>query len=397
MITMDNEVIEWIKLPQDLQHKFFELAENEARDLVPKISNLKNQLESLKNLIESHTHTLKITDKVFTIAAVDSSRSPRLSERLGIRYGVIASGAIFLKGVEKRSENFDVGIFRRKQALSQDKSKYYFDILSTLIERKQALDALDKCDLLILDGSFYGFVYSVQRMKKAGLYGPDEEKTVKEILDITEKLKRSKKTISIIKRSHTRALGGYLAFKEKRNNIFTTIIDKFILSLLMPEKTFFNYHDLIGDNPVQLYTQIALLASKMLHENQYDENLIEEAKKKVYSPFDTLGIQRNIIDDMRRIQVKFYKYLPPCEIEFPSSISLDKLLEFLGQENMFNDATNLPIALDLIDSMVTLPAKFTEEFVSEVEGRILELMSKSKEYHDTIRLFFTMLNPQKIY
>ncbi|MGC9068695.1 MAG: DNA double-strand break repair nuclease NurA [Thermoprotei archaeon] len=394
---MDKEIIEWIKLPQDLQHKFFELASKEAEELTSKISSLKIQLESLRSLIEPYMHKLNTNNKVFTIAAVDSSRSPRLSERLGIRYGVIAGGVVFLEGVEKRNEDFLVGVFKRKQALSQDKSKYYFDILSTYIERKLALSALDKCDLLILDGSFYGFVYPVQRMKKAGLYGTEEEEKIKEILDITEKLKISGKAIGIIKRSHTRALGGYLAHKEKRNNIFTTIIDKLILSHLMHERTVFNYHDLIGDYPVQLYTQIALLVSRGSHENRLEENLIEEAKKKVYSPFKALNIQRNIIDDLRRVQVKFYKDLPPCEIEFPSSISVDKLLEFLGQENMFNDATNLPIALDLVDSLVMLPAKFTEEFVSEVEGRVLEFMSKSKEYHDTIKLFFTLLNPQKIY
>ncbi|MEM3832399.1 MAG: DNA double-strand break repair nuclease NurA [Thermoprotei archaeon] len=394
---MEKETIEWIKLPQDLQHKFFELASEEAEDLASKISNLKNQLESLRSLIEPYTHTLNTNNKVFTIAAVDSSRSPRLSERLGIRYGLIAGGIVFLKGAEKRNEDFGVGVFRRKQALSQDKSKYYFDILSTYIERKLALEALDKCDLLILDGSFYGFIYTVQRMKKVGLYGAEEEKKVKEILDITEKLKTSGKVISVIKRSHTRALGGYLALKEKSSNIFTTIIDKLILSHIMHERTMFNYHDLIGDYPVQLYTQIAFLISIRSHENRPEENLIEEAKEKVYSPFKALNIQKNIIDDMRRVQVKFYGDLPPCEIEFPSSIPVEKLLEFLGQENMFNDATNLPIALDLVDSLVMLPAKFTEEFVSEVEGRILEHMSKSKEYHNTIRLFFTLLNPQKIY
>ncbi|MGB9730037.1 MAG: hypothetical protein ACPL1B_09255, partial [Thermoprotei archaeon] len=93
---MDKEIIEWIKLPQDLQHKFFELASKEAEELTSKISSLKIQLESLRSLIEPYMHKLNTNNKVFTIAAVDSSRSPRLSERLGIRYGVIAGGLVFL-------------------------------------------------------------------------------------------------------------------------------------------------------------------------------------------------------------------------------------------------------------------------------------------------------------
>ncbi len=388
---MSEELIEWIKLPQDLQHRFFELADQEAKKLVNTISELKIQLETLKELIRPHIHNLNETNITQTIAAVDSSRSPRLSERLGIRYGVIAAGVIYLKGTEKRDETFRAGVFKRKQALSQDKSKYYFDILSTYIERKLALEALDKCDLLIIDGSFYGFVYSVQKMKSAGLYGSEEENIVKDMLNITEKLRTSGKTIGIIKRSHTRALGGYLALMEGRNP-FTTIIDKLILSVFMPEKTLFNYHTLIKNDPVQLYTQIALLSSRGLY-----ENLREEAEKRVYAPFEALGLGRDAINNLRRIQVRAYKDMPPCEIEFPSSISIEKLSEMLGQKDMFNEATNLPIALDLIDSMVTLPAKFTEEFVTEIEGRVLESIIHLKEHQEIVKMFFTLLNPQKLY
>jgi hypothetical protein len=229
-------------------------------------------------------------------------------------------------------------------------------------------------------------------MKRAGFYGYDEEKVVKEILEITEELRRSEKVIGVIKRSHTRALGGYLAFIEKRNNPFTTIIDKLILSILMPERTLFSYHDLIKNDPVQLYTQIALLASRGSL-----ENIREEAEKRVYAPFETIGLNRDTINDLRRVQVKAYKNMPPCEIEFPSSISVEELSKMLGQKDIFNEATNLPIALDLIDSMVTLPAKFTEEFVSEIEGRVLETITQSKEYQEVIKMFFTLLNPQKLY
>jgi hypothetical protein len=392
VIKMSEEIIEWLKLPQDLQHRFFELADQEAKNLTKTISELKIQLESLKELIQPNIHSLNESEITQIIAAVDSSRSPRLSERLGIRYGVIAAGVIYLKGIEKRDETFRAGVYKRKQALSQDKSKYYFDVLSTYIERKLALEALDKCDLLIIDGSFYGFVYSVQRMKRAGFYGYDEEKVVKEILEITEELRKSGKVIGVIKRSHTRALGGYLAFIEKRNNPFTTIIDKLILSILMPERTLFSYHDLIKNDPVQLYTQIALLASRGSL-----ENIREEAEKRVYAPFETIGLNRDTINDLRRVQVKAYKNMPPCEIEFPSSISVEELSKMLGQKDIFNEATNLPIALDLIDSMVTLPAKFTEEFVSEIEGRVLETITQSKEYQEVIKMFFTLLNPQKLY
>jgi hypothetical protein len=55
-------------------------------------------------------------------------------------------------------------------------------------ERKLASEALDRCDMLILDGSFYSFVYPAQRMKRIGLYGPQEDEMVKETFEVTESL-----------------------------------------------------------------------------------------------------------------------------------------------------------------------------------------------------------------
>jgi hypothetical protein len=69
--------------------------------------------------------------------------------------------------------------------------------------------------------------------------------------------------------------------------------------------------------------------------------------------------------------------------------------EWLGQKDFFNEATNLPIALDLVDNLVGIPSKFIDEFVSEVEGRILDAISLKKEEYEIVRLYFTLLNPQK--
>ncbi len=384
--------IEWVKLPQDLQHRFFELAEQEAERLTKAIQELDVQFKKLKGKIKPYIHKLPVSNETLMVAAVDSSRSPRLSERLGVRYGVFASGIVYLKGIEKRREVFRAGVFKRKQALSRDKSKYFFDLLTTYVERELALEALDQCDLLILDGSFYGFIYPAQRMKRAGLYSSQEDQVLKETFKATEKLRKSRKTIGVIKRSHTRAIGGFLALK-KRNNPFITVIDKLILSTFMPERSMFSYQELIGEKPVQIYTQLALLASTSWPE----ENPLREAEKRAYTPFETLKLQKEGFKEMRRIQVRVYSNMPPCEIEYPAIIKTEKLSEWLGQENLFNEATNLPMALDLVDNMVGLSARFTDEFVSEVEGRILETIFKNKGNQETVRIFFTLLNPQKPY
>ncbi len=389
---MAEELIEWIKLPQDLQHRFFELTEQEANRLVEDIQKMDLQLKELSKELQPYIHKIPTSDKTSIVAAIDGSRSPRLSERLGIRYGVFSAGAIFLKGIEKRKEDFRAGVFKRKQAFSPDKSKFFFNLLTTYAERKLALEVLGNCDLLILDGSFYGFVYGAHSMKKSGLYGDYEDKVLKEVFEATELLRKSGKVISVIKRSHTKAIGGYLAMKD-RENPFKTMIDKLILSTFMPKRTFFNYQELIGDKLVQIYTSYAILASLGWSEG----DLMEEAEKRTFRPFEILGLDKEGFKKMRRIQVRFYESMPPCEIEYPSSLNEEKLLEIFGQENFFNEATNLPLALDLVDNMVSLPSRFTEEFTSEVEGRVLEMIIKNQGNKEMVKTFFTLLNPQKQY
>ncbi|MEM2673716.1 MAG: hypothetical protein QXG34_03245, partial [Candidatus Bathyarchaeia archaeon] len=169
MAEIIEELPEWIRLPIDLQHEFFRLAEEEAERLIRVIRDIDEKLKPLRAEISPHIRSFPNQTKKSVIAAVDSSRSPRLSERLGVRYGVFATGIVYLKGTERRSERFEPGIFRRKQALSQDESKLFFQILTTYYERKMALEALRECDILFIDGSFYGFIYPALDMKKLGL------------------------------------------------------------------------------------------------------------------------------------------------------------------------------------------------------------------------------------
>ncbi|MGP3667562.1 MAG: DNA double-strand break repair nuclease NurA [Candidatus Bathyarchaeota archaeon] len=390
---MAEELIEWVKLPQDLQHRFFELAWGEAEKLTETVQQLNQQLKDLKEKLQPYIETLPSSDKTLTVAAVDSSRSPVLSERLGVRYGVFATGIVLVKGVEKRKEDFGAGVFKRKQAFSTDKSRHFFNLLTTYTERKMALEALNQCDLLILDGSFYSFVYGALRMKKSGLYGDYEDKVLRKTFEATETLRKSGKVIGVVKRSHTRAIGGYLALKHE-DKLFTTIIDKLILSTLMPEKSVFSYRKILGETPTPIYTTTAELLTSKKHGSK---DVVMEAEERVYAPFETLKLEKQGFKEMRRIQVKYHKDLPPCEIEYPSSIREDEFLKMLGQKNFFNEATNLPIALDLVDNAVSLSAKFTEEFVSEVEGRVLEEIAKNMENQNIVKTFFTLLNPQKQY
>jgi len=390
MVDFIEELPEWIKLPLDLQHEFFQLAGEEAERLVNVIRTIDENLKMLKAEIYPHIQSFPNQTKRSVIGAVDSSRSPRFSERLGVRYGVFATGVVYLKGTESRKEKFKPGIFKRRQALSQDESKHFFSLLTTYYERKMALEALNECDLLFVDGSFYSFVYPALDMKKLGLLDEEKKKLLSEAFNITEELRKSGRVLGVIKRSHSKALGGYF-FLKTDNKTFVNIIDKHILSLIMPEKSFFEYSSILGEQPTAMYTGISNLVSRgKISVNK--EELLEIAKEKAYKPFEELGFSKDGFTDMRRAQIRFYSDLPPCELEYPSSINLR---EVLSEDELFSETTNLPIALDLVDNLVNISSKFTEEFVSEIEGRVLDNITKNGGNIDSIKVFFTFLNPQK--
>jgi hypothetical protein len=67
--------IEWLKLPPDLQHRFFELAEEESKRLSRTIEELERHLEGLQQMLEEHFEPLPEGGPLVRVAAVDSSRS----------------------------------------------------------------------------------------------------------------------------------------------------------------------------------------------------------------------------------------------------------------------------------------------------------------------------------
>ncbi len=373
--------VEWLSLPHPLSTELMERAEEEASQISPLIEKLEESVNSARRLISSLIEPLGEGREV-RVGAVDGSRSPKLSERMGARYGLIAAGALIIEGKRRIDEKYIAGQFKRKQALSEEVSKYFFDLLSVYAERKIALEILDYVDLLFIDGSFYSFIYPVLRMRKQGLFGEREEEIFREVYEMTRKLSRSKKVIGVIKRSHTRAIGGFIALNsiEELKDLIK-VIDKLILSVIMPPKTVFRYERLIGDENVSVYTQAAHLASKGL-----SEGLMERAREKAYEPFKKLGLDLDEFKSMRRAQVKAHASTPVCELEHPS-MDLE-----IGVDS-FSDVTGLPIAIDLIDSSVSLSSKLTDEYVSEVEARVLERL-KDREM---VRWFFQFLNPQKIF
>ncbi|MCS7102517.1 MAG: DNA double-strand break repair nuclease NurA [Candidatus Korarchaeum sp.] len=388
-----EEEIEWMSLPHALQTVFFERVEEEASSLIGVIERLDECLSSIRNFLSRFFEGYDERDSSLRIGAVDGSRSPELSERLGVRYGVLTAGAVILEGGRRVGERYYAGQFKRRQALSKEASGYLLELLSEYSERKLALEVLNEVDFLFIDGSFYGFVYPVLRMKKRKVFGEKEEELFEEVCGITERLIKSGKVAGVVKRSHTRAIGGYIVakstpeFKEVRE--LSTVIDKLILSALMPPKSIFRYESLLGDENVIVYTE----AARTFDKYGESQDLIEVARKKAYEPFERLKLDLEGFRRMRRVQVKAHSGVPVCEIEHPSIF--EKLLDVMTSRDMFSEATGLPLAIDMIDSLVNIGAKFTEEYVSEVEARLLEKLSGRNP--ELVKWFFQLLNPQKAF
>lgn len=397
MSAEPGEISEWVKLPIDLQYGFFELAEREASELIETIRSVNERLRKLRTMISGHIKPFPEQNRKSIIAAVDSSRSPKLSERLGIKYGVYATGVVYLRGPERR-ENFEPGVFRCRQALNEESSRILFELITVQHERRIARRALKECDLLFIDGSFYSFVFPALDIKKKGRLEKREREILEDIFNLTEELRESGKVLGVIKRSRSRILGGWMLL-ESGSKDFINILDKHLLSLIMPEKSFFEYSSIVGNRHPSIYTKVSLIASRiktpleeLLRDSLVRSSLVRDAERGIYAPFEDLGLSKDGFERMRRAQVRFCGGIPPCELEYPERMNLR---EVLSEEGLFSEVTNLPLALDLVDNLVNISSKFTEEFVSEVEGRVLEKIAGDGESIDAIKTFFAFLNPQK--
>jgi len=384
-----EEYVEWLLLPHDLQVGFFEEAEKESASLASKIEDFSKALAEAAKLLKPYIKNLGDSDELSIVSAVDGSRSPQLSERLGVRYGVFSIGAKIIRGLESIEEILKAGVFKRKQAFSPDLSRHFFELLVTYHERKLALEVLRKSDLVLIDGSFYGFLFHALRTRE-----PEESEALKglvqETFKLTQELISSNRALAIIKRSPSRAIGGYFALMNGSDNKFTTLLDKLILSFVMPKRTIFYYDDFLGtEHHIIFYNTVA----SMIRRISSIDTVIQKAQKNILAPFERFGLPSDALNNLARAQVRVFEGVPVCEVEFPRSIAREDLERFLAQPYFFNDGTGLPLALDLIDNLISIPSRFTNEFVNEVEARTLEKLGGSDP--DVLKLYFTYLNPQK--
>ncbi|MEM2608626.1 MAG: DNA double-strand break repair nuclease NurA [Thermoproteota archaeon] len=388
----------WSKLPIDLQEQFYDRAEKEARRLVSIIRELHSRIEMFRSEIASFIHRIDFrASRDVSIAAVDGSFSPRPTETIGARFAVYSAGFIMIRGGKVIREGYLSDDIRHNQVNTREFSSAILHVQESRLEREAALKALNENpDLVLIDGSFLGFAYSLFRVRRMIPVPEWIIEKARETLEITEKLLDSGKCAGVVKRGRSRAIGGWLSVKEGKRNPLVDCLDKQILHYLMKPPAFFNYMELLQEPGLQrVYSRVSEMLS---HSDELSpSNALESAKEwAAESLMKALDVPKEkaqtLESRINRIQIKVSDENPPFELEVPVEAGERILATLFSNLENFNMATGLPMAIDLVDESVTLPAEFTREFVREVEARVVDSYGGSLS---EVRSFFTNMNPQK--
>ena len=422
MATLEEvEESEWQKLPSQLQHQFYELADGEADKHAALLNRLREKFESLRGQLEPYFKQVPNEDwEGLRVAVVDGSFSPVMDTRLLGRYGVYCAGYHIYEGAELVDEgSFTSGVVFRPNEEYGRVSRAIIALLTALEERKMALSCAKRSDVdyVMVDGSFFGFVRDCIVLKRSqaeveGFDSPSE--LVKTLTNTTKELLETGKAVGVIKRVRLRAIDGWLLVRNAREvetardyksclqkacEVMTGAIDKAILSMIMPPSTWFSYSDLLKGEPAwayRYYSHLAMWYPMRVRGNQRPlkvSAVLEEAKRgRKRGLIEAFGeeVFELISEGLERHYVKANEEAPACCIEAPRGMDLGPVLAYCTAFS--NEDTGHPFPLDLIDDDVTLPRLFTREFVEEVEARLLERSGLDLE---AVRRMFAYLNPQK--
>lgn len=388
----------WSKLPIDLQEQFYERAEDEALRLAEAIQGFRSAIGSARHKIVPYIHQVNFSHlKEVSIAAVDGSFSPRPAETIGARFSVYSAGFIMIKGNSIVREGYLSGDIRQSQAYSRELFSAALHIQETHLERKAAFEALKETpDLLLLDGSFLSFAYSLFRVRRVIPVPEWIIKIARETLDMTEKLLDSGKCAGVVKRGRSRAIGGWLSIEEGRVNPLTRHLDKQILHNLMRAPSMLDYKEFLKEPGLQrIYSRVSDLLIRKEYRSPGDalEEAREWATEGLAKALDISEEQAQKLESrINRLQVKVSDENPPFELEVPTESEKYVMDVLFSNVENFNAVTGLPLTIDLIDENVSLPVEFTRDFVAEVEARIANSYKGSL---DEVREFFANMNPQK--
>ncbi len=412
-----------LRIPRPLQESFFELASREAERVLRDIAVVGEPLKRAFEVVAPHLRRFSGSagwrDKVF--AVVDGSDTPSIDERIGIKFGLVAACRKHFRGIEQlpNAEWFVGDALRGSHHESREDFSKVLDLVTTYLERLYALRALEDgtVDYVVIDGSFWGFRAGCSRVKRLELNWTDPvthkpfenvQQLIDELVRLTSRLLQSGKAFGVVKRVATSSIDGYVAYRANDPEAAFGLTDRSFLTLVMEVGEVLDLDALIGDEaPYEVFSAL----SGMIHEWRR-KGMRLEMGKLLGKSWERVGTQ--IVTDLlprgpdepeerksrvieyvlstRRTFVRTVPDQPPVCLEFPKGVDAETMDLALGYAlDTANPATGLPIVLDLVDDLVSLPRGIGREFVEEVEGILLNRGIDVRR----MRAIFSRINPQK--
>ena len=422
---MAEEETAFSKLPPRLQENFFELAEKASLKVYKKLVEEKKAVAELGK----HLRFRKVPRrevKGLRIGVVDGSSSPKLSERLGYRVGVYTASYMVFENdqiiSDEDDESMEAGYIMSPQIGSSLHTRKILSLLCTLLERDLAIKCLEKydVDLMVIDGSFYGFRARCSEIKAKDLNDLDVIypgnralkrgwDLIKEVYELSKKLKRCGKAVAIIKRLRTAAIDGWLLTRSWDPEKTLKKNDRLILKALMKPGEYFDYMDLLDNRWSYLhysslktwFDEIKRKEGGRFEKLSGDEKLeyaFEYVHKKLRTQIVTdLAVEKSCAESLvkevtspQRLYVKCSALALPTCVELGDGVDRALTLSYILSDA--NPATGLPFPLDLADENISLDRRMAIEFAEEIEARLL--LNRELEA-DLIHGEFASINPQK--
>jgi hypothetical protein len=357
--------------PKKLIENFFSLAEEDAKKIVEIIKQDKVFIEQVAKHVKPESFTPDDQPKI-KVAVVDGSCAPIPSMKIGVGLAVISAGYLIAEGTKIVKMDYCANSFTDRQ--NREEFKFAVQLGMTLLERKMAVESLkENPDLLIIDGSLAFPRYPPLSVELSPVQA--------EIRRLTEEVVNSKKAIGIIKRSGLSAiqaelfLRGQLAWKEIR-----PLRDKYLMDVILPEKTVWQYSNFTANVPQSLSKTLRQLkrAGAVVTTEEFTEAYAKNyARETATQP------------TLMRAYMRAFKEAAPFEIEHPPGMSVINIAEKLW--SLCNEATGLPIILDLLDHDVGIERTLMQAYADEVHARTLDKTTDTK----TLQSLFKPLNPEK--
>ncbi len=392
-----------------------------------------NEIKCEREKISRIASLLKIKDipevmsRDLRIGAVDGSSSPTFSDRLGYRIGVYTACYMVFEGGEiisdKDDENMVGGYIMVNQIGEIQQTRKILTLLMTVKEREMALRCIEKydVDLLLVDGSFYGFRTRCSEIKRLDLtsLGIEEYRSgwelVEHTLDLTRKLVKSGKAVGVIKRLRTCAIDGWILSKTWSKESTLNRNDRSVLRSIMPFGKYFDYRDIVEDEWTYLhYNSLVTWYNEMVRRGVIrKENTLEENKRNAFNYVNKkLKIQTatdlspptyhidlknedggDLVKEITgrpRIHARLSWYAAPICLELGEGVDSETVLAYTLKNA--NIVTGIPFPIDLVDEQISVDKELAREFAEEIEARLL---LESEVSSEEVEARLEPLNPQK--